>query len=73
MDKKTYIFLILLLYVPEKKLLAGTGSASDGFLSFILLLGFLLLLLGIIHLVELTKVSIRRFLDGIDIADLFGL
>ncbi len=46
MDKKIGILLNLLLIFPGKKLLTGTGSASDGLLSFIVLLGFLPLVLS---------------------------
>jgi len=73
MDKKNRILLTLLLFIPGKELLAGTGNVSDGLLSFVLLLGFLLILLGMVHLTELFKTRIRRFLDGIEISDLFGM
>lgn len=73
MDKKTKILLLSLLLIPEKALQAGTGNVSDGLLSFVLLLGFLLILLAMVHLTEFIKIRIRQYLEGIDISDLFGL
>jgi hypothetical protein len=73
MDKKSRILLILLLFIPGNALLAGTGNVSDGLLSSLVLLGFLLFLLGMVHLTELIKIRIRSFFDGIDISDLFGI
>jgi purine-cytosine permease-like protein len=43
----------------------GTGRPSDGFLSFILLLGFLLIILGILHLADHLKRRIDGLLEGI--------
>ena len=70
MEKKIRIFLILLLIFPGKKLWAGTGSASDGLLSFLVLLGFLLFLLGMVHLAERVKARFRKFINEIGIDDL---
>ena len=70
MEKINRIVLILLLIMPGKKLIAGTGNASDGLLSFLILLGFLLLLLGIVYLAERVIARIRKFLHGIGIDDL---
>jgi len=67
---KLKILLILLLIFPGKKLWAGRGSVSDGLLSFIVLLGFLLLLLGMVHLAERVKARFRKFMHGIEIDDL---
>ena len=70
MAGKLKILLILLLIFPGKKLLAGTGSASDGLLSFLVLLGFLLFLLGMVHLAERVKTRFRKFMHEIGIDDL---
>ena len=51
--RKTGVFaLIWLVSLP---LWGGTGRPGDGLLSFILLFGFLALLLGIIHLAGCIK------------------
>ena len=70
MAGKLKILLILLLIFPGKKLFAGTGSATDGLLSFLVLLGFLLFLLGMVHLAERVKARYRKFISGIGIDDL---
>lgn len=70
MTSKLNILLIILLILPGKKLWAGTGSASDGLLSFLVLLGFLLFLLGMVHLAELLKARFRKFMLEIGIDDL---
>lgn len=43
----------------------GTGRPGDGFLSFILLLGFLGLLWGILELAACVKRKISELLDGL--------
>ncbi len=43
----------------------GTGRPSDGFLSFILLLGFLGALLGFLCFVDFIKQQIWKFLEEI--------
>ena len=70
MAGKLKILLILLLIFPGKKLWAGTGNASDGLLSFLVLLGFLLFLLGMVHLAERVKARFRKFMHEIGIEDL---
>ena len=70
MREKIRVLLILLLILPGKKLLAGTGSASDGLLSFLVLLGFLLFLLGMVHLAERVKAKFRKFMHETGIDDL---
>lgn len=52
-----------LLCFASMPLWGGTGRPSDGFLSFILLLGFLGILLGILYLVDFIKLKVRKFLD----------
>jgi hypothetical protein len=42
----------------------GTGRPSDGMLSFLLLLGFLLIILGILHLADLLTSWIKNLLNG---------
>ena len=43
----------------------GTGSPSDGFLSFIILLGMMLVLLGILHLLGYIKKRIQEIMDDV--------
>ena len=71
MSKKIRVLLMFLLFIPGNALLAGTGNVSDGLLSFVLLLGFLLFLLGIVYLTELIKIRIRRYIDGIGLDDIY--
>lgn len=49
---KAVLSLWVLAALP---LFGGTGKPEDGFLSFLLLFGFLLLLLGILHGIECIK------------------
>jgi hypothetical protein len=62
LKKITVLALLELAVLPGW---AGTGRPSDGFLSFVILLGFLLLLLGILHLATIVKRKIHEFLDDI--------
>lgn len=71
MSKKIRVLLMFLLFIPGNALLAGTGNVSDGLLSFVLLLGFLLFLLGMVYLTELIKIRIRRYIDGIGLDDIY--
>lgn len=43
----------------------GTGSPSDGLLSFLLLLGSLLILSGILHLLSFLKRRLDNLLEGL--------
>jgi len=52
------VSLCLLISLP---LWGGTGSPRDGFLSFILVLGFLGTLLGILYLVDFIRLKIRLY------------
>ena len=54
--------LFCLAFLP---LWGGTGRPSDGFLSFILLLGFLFLLLGLLQMASYVKKSIQELLKDI--------
>lgn len=65
MGNKRAILIILGLEIAPFTLLGAAGRPEDGFLFFIVLLGFLGVLLGIIHLVEYVRNRIRDFLDGI--------
>ena len=58
----TSVTLICLIFLP---LWGGTGSPHDGFLSFILLFGFLVLVLGILQLVSFLKRKIQELLEDI--------
>jgi hypothetical protein len=57
------IAVISLSWLAVLPLWGGTGRSSDGFLSFIILLGFLLILLGILHLTAYAKRRIREMLE----------
>ena len=63
MQKKRRISIILLISVPVIALFGGTGRPEDGFLFFIVLLGFLGLILGILYLVDFIRDLIRMFQD----------
>ena len=65
MTQKRNIAVIILLYYASSPLWGGTGSPSDGLLSFILVLGFLLILFGILHLMSLLKKRLDNILEGI--------
>ena len=56
------VSLCLLISLP---LWGGTGGPRDGFLSFILVLGFLGTLLGILYLFDFIKLKIRKLLEEI--------
>jgi len=43
----------------------GTGRPSDGFLSFIILLGIMLVILGILHLLGYIKKRIQDIMDDV--------
>ena len=61
--RKTSLALLLCLFLNP--LMGGTGRPSDGFLSFVLLLGFLLILLGILQLAVCLKRKIDEILEGL--------
>jgi len=65
MPNRREIGISILSCLACQPLLAGTGRPSDGFLSFILLFGFLVLLLGILQLLIFVKRKIRDFLEDI--------
>lgn len=52
------------MVVPMASLFGAAGRPRDGFLFFIVLLGFLGLILGILYLIDYIKILIRRFLEG---------
>jgi hypothetical protein len=65
MPDKRKIGISLLFCFVSLTMWAGTGRPSDGFLSFILLFGFLILLLGILQLATYIKRKIRELLEDI--------
>ena len=65
MAKRKHIWIILLLAPANSNLYGGTGRPEDGFLFFIVLLGLLGLILGILQLAEIIKNRIRKFLNRI--------
>ncbi len=54
--------LFWLAFLP---LWGGTGRPSDGFLSFILLFGFLVLILGLLQVASFVKRRIQELLKDI--------
>ena len=70
MTKKRKILTVFLGISASLTLLGGTGRPSDGLLSFLLLLGFLVLLLGILSLADYIKLRVRKLLNEIG-EDLF--
>ena len=63
MYKKRLLVTIVALLAPWILLFGGTGRPNDGFLAFIVLLGFFGIILGILYLVDYIKILIRKFLD----------
>ena len=59
---KAILGILCVVLLP---LWAGTGRPSDGLLSFILLLGFLGILLAILYGIEYLKRIIAKFLRDI--------
>jgi len=57
--------VISLLVVAVLPLWGGTGRPSDGFLSYIILLGIMLVILAILHLPGYIKRRIQKLLDDI--------
>jgi hypothetical protein len=53
------------MLIAASQLFGGTGRPEDGFLFFLVILGFLGLILGILYLVDYIKILIRRFTDEI--------
>jgi len=54
-----------LLWLASLPLWGGTGRPDDGFLSFILLFGFLVLLLGLLQVASYVKRRIQELLEDI--------
>ena len=54
-----------LLWLASLPLWGGTGRPDDGFLSFILLFGFLVLLLGLLQVATYVKRRIQELLEDI--------
>lgn len=65
MNKKREIALAGMWMGASLPLWGGTGRPSDGFLSFVLLLGFLGLLWGFLELAVYIKRIFRELLDGL--------
>ena len=55
MSSKRGKSILVLLYLVLLPLWGGTGKPADGFLSFVLLLGFLGIILGILYGIEILK------------------
>ena len=65
MIKKRATSALSLFVFMSLPLLGGTGKPSDGFLSFVLLLGFLLGILGILQAMYRLNRWIGSLLDGL--------
>ncbi len=65
MSEKRIVAFAMLIWLVLLPLWGGTGSPHDGFLSFILLFGFLVLLLGILQLLYFLKRKIQELLEDI--------
>jgi hypothetical protein len=59
------LIALSLFIIASLPLWGGTGSPRDGLLSFILLFGFLVLLLGILQLASYLKRKIQELLEDI--------
>ncbi len=59
------IIAVSLCIITSLPLWGGTGGPRDGFLSFILLFGFLVLILGILQLASYLKRKIQELLEDI--------
>ena len=65
MTTKRKIGTATLLWLASLPLWGGTGRPGDGFLSFILLFGFLVLLLGILQVASYVKRRLQELLEDI--------
>ena len=65
MINKRKIGIALLIGMAILPLWGGTGRPSDGLLSFILLFGFLLLVLAILQLAAMAKQWLNGLLEGL--------
>jgi len=63
MNKKRKYLSTSYLIVAPALLYGGTCSPEDGLLSFLIILGFLLAILGILHLADFVRKHIRKFLE----------
>jgi len=63
MLQKRTISVLLLFCSLVLPVLGGTGKPSDGLFSYFLLLGFLLIILGILELAARVKRRIRELLE----------
>ncbi len=59
------LIAVSLCIIASPPLWGGTGSPRDGFLSFVLLFGFLVLILGILQLASYLKGKIQELLEDI--------
>ena len=63
MRKKRRLLTILVLTISCLTLFGAAGRPKDGFLSFLVILGFLGLLLGIILMIDYIRFLARRFFE----------
>lgn len=65
MRNKRETGIATLVWLASLPLWGGTGRPSDGLLSFILLFGFLLIILGIIQVARYLKRRVQDLLEDI--------
>ncbi len=63
MRKMRRLLTILVMTISSLTLFGAAGRPKDGFLSFIILLGFLGLILGIILMIDYIRFLARRLLE----------
>ena len=63
MREKRHLLTILVLAISCLTLFGAVGRPKDGFLSFLVVLGFLGLILGIKLMIDYIRFLARRFLE----------
>ena len=62
MQKKYLLTIAGILILASPALFGAAGRPSDGWLSFIIVLGFLGTILGILYIIDLIRTLLRRML-----------
>lgn len=65
MNKKWKYLCVGFLLAPSAVLYGGTYRPKDGILSFLVVLGFLLAILGILQLKDYIKARFQDYIDGV--------
>jgi len=63
MKKKAHSRFLGMLILFTGPLYGAAGRPSDGFLSFVVILGFLGAILGMLYLIDCLKLLIRKLLE----------